>query len=156
LTLVGTNVSSPDIPPIPPAIAHAVVNVPQVSLERMEDWYRQCPYMITSTRYEGGHALTILEAMSFGCVVFASAIPAAREIIRHRHNGILLKGGRVDDDAEVIRDVVADRSLVDALGRHGFGTAQRNRWERQGERLMRVLERDRDGKAPGRGKTRAR
>lgn len=153
LVLVGTGVCRLEELTLPPEVVEATVNVPGETLEGMADWYRRCPYMITSTRYEGGHALTVLEAMSFGCIVFASAIASTREILRHRHNGILLSGENVEYDADTIRGVIGEPSTVKALGYSAFATAQRNRWERQGRRLVKVLELDRDdGTRPRRGR----
>jgi glycosyltransferase involved in cell wall biosynthesis len=33
---------------------------------------------------------SVLEAMSCGCLVIASAVPSVKEVIRHRHNGLLV------------------------------------------------------------------
>jgi glycosyltransferase involved in cell wall biosynthesis len=105
----------------------------------MSRWYTQCPFVISSSRFEGGHSLVILEALSYGCVVFASGLPSTKEIISHAGNGIILGGLSVDDDAQVILDVLANKDLIEQMRRKAFKTAQRNRWDRQVDRLEDIL-----------------
>lgn len=76
-----------------------VTNIPAATFEEMESWYTTCPFMIASSRYEGGHSLAILEALSFGIIVFASAIPSNKEIISDGSNGYLITGSNSNYDA---------------------------------------------------------
>jgi glycosyltransferase involved in cell wall biosynthesis len=78
---------------LPPPAAHcirrrgAVTHVPHEAPENMPRWYAACPFLISASRFEGGHSLAVLEAMSFGVVVFASPIPSTLEIVRHSDSG---------------------------------------------------------------------
>ena len=113
--------------------------VPLENPDGMATWYEKCPYLISSSRYEGGHSLAILEAMSFGCVVFATDIPSTREIIVDKKNGVFIGGHSAEEDARTILEVVADRELVARIRTGAFHSARRARWSRQVGRLKAVL-----------------
>ena len=117
----------------------AMTIVAEEEPQRMSQWYETCPYFISYARYEGGHSLAILEALSHGCVVFASAIPSTKEIVVNNHNAVLLSGVDVMEDAAVITGVLSNGAMIDRIRRHGLRTAQRNRLDRQIIRLEKVL-----------------
>ena len=58
--------------------------------------YKNYQFFISTSLFEG-HPKTLIEAMSSGCTVFASNIPAHKEIINNYENGILfdLKKGEL-------------------------------------------------------------
>jgi glycosyltransferase involved in cell wall biosynthesis len=107
--------------------------------ETMERWYRRCPYLLISSRYEGGHPLAALEAMSFGGIVIAARIPAVEEIVYDGRNGLLIGGCDPADDARRVLELLGDRQRAARLRRGAFGTAVRNRWQRQVARLERIV-----------------
>jgi glycosyltransferase involved in cell wall biosynthesis len=113
--------------------------VPDVGPGEMAAWYARCPYLISSSRYEGGHSFALLEAMSQGCVVCASAIFSSMEIIRDRRNGVLISGADASSDAAAIMAALGDRELLASMRRRAFSTAFRHRWERQAKRMERSL-----------------
>ena len=119
-----------------------ITNIPSVTFEDMKEWYRKCPFMISSSRYEGGHSLAILEAMSYGIVVLASNIASNKEIINDGVNGYLITGSDIENDADSIFNKLTQgtsrRIRVNALE-----TAKRNRWNRQVTRLEKILCRNR-------------
>ena len=106
---------------------------------RMTELYVACPYLLVSSRYEGGHSFAILEALSHGCIVFATKIPSTMEIIKDRVNGIFISGCDAEGDAEIIISVLRRKELLHALSKQAKSTAFRNRWQRQVERLEKVL-----------------
>ncbi len=119
---------------------HSGITVlPQVSQGEMPKWYRTCPFLLSSSRYEGGHSFALLEAMSHACVVFASAIPSSKEIIRNGENGMLISGIDAKTDAKVIAEVLRDKSAQIKMRRRALASARRSRWERQVHRMERVL-----------------
>jgi glycosyltransferase involved in cell wall biosynthesis len=109
------------------------------ALERIASWYETCPFFISSSLYEGGRSLAVLEAMSFGCVVFVSPIPSSVEFIKDRINGILLPTVCADDDAATIVTTVRSPALCASVGRRAFTYAARQSWERQTGRLEKVV-----------------
>jgi glycosyltransferase involved in cell wall biosynthesis len=108
--------------------------VPSTAFESMTHFYTSNPFLIAPSIYEGGHPLTILEAMSHGCIVFASAISSHKEIIRNGINGYFLHG-QAQEDATLIAD---KRSTFDVRTK-AAQTAQRHRWSRQAQRLEKAL-----------------
>jgi glycosyltransferase involved in cell wall biosynthesis len=118
-----------------------IVVAPSVPMGDMGQWYGKCPYFIHTARYEGGHSLALLEAMSYGAVPFVSPIPSNREIVVDRENGIVLHGTDAEKDCATIESVIGNRALAGSLSKKAYGTAMRNRWQRQIDRLERVLRR---------------
>ncbi|MBD3393079.1 MAG: glycosyltransferase [Chitinivibrionales bacterium] len=117
----------------------SVTLVPEAPMHEMSEWYRRCPCSISSSRYEGGHTLALLEAMSFGCVVFASDIPAHREFIRKGRNGFLITGVDAQDDARRVLEALSDAAALTAVRESAARTAARHNWARQVRRLERML-----------------
>jgi glycosyltransferase involved in cell wall biosynthesis len=113
--------------------------VPDVAPQEMARWYTTCPYIISSSRYEGGHSFALLEAMSHGCIAIASAVFSSMEIVTDRHNGVLIAGVDAFADSAAVVAVLREKELVASMRRHAFFAARRHRWERQIKRLERAL-----------------
>lgn len=62
----------------------------QLHHDDLMNLYSDYKYFITSSLYEG-HPKTLIEAMSSGCIVFASDIPSHSEIIEDKKTGLLYK-----------------------------------------------------------------
>jgi glycosyltransferase involved in cell wall biosynthesis len=136
LFIIGAGLNQNDLPcQLPGEIAF----VPEVTSDAMMRFYATCPYLISSSRYEGGHSFAIVEAMSYGCVVFASEIPSTMEIVRDNYNGFLISGASVSEDTTIISTALKEKNLLVAIRHHAFCSAKRNRWERQTRRLERIL-----------------
>jgi glycosyltransferase involved in cell wall biosynthesis len=114
----------------------AVKGVPPNDMAR---WYARCPFFISCSRYEGGRSLALLEAMSFGCVAFVSAIPSSREVVHDGVNGIVLSSTSPGMDAGVIADTIASVGLCDSLSSKAYLFSKRQSWERQARRCERIL-----------------
>jgi len=110
------------------------------SPENMVKWYETCPFLISASRYEGGRAFCILEAMAKGCVVFATGIPSTKEIIKDKQNGILLNGNSSETDVSNILELYKNIEQIKRIGMCAWKYAKRNRIERQVKRLIRVLQ----------------
>jgi len=123
------------------AWAGAVEARGQTPLEYMDALYAECPYLISTSRYEGGHSLAILEAMAQGSVVFATGIPSTREIIRDNRTGVLLCGIDAAADAQRIALAVDDTETMRRIRQAAAHAARRRSWERQSGRLERALAR---------------
>jgi glycosyltransferase involved in cell wall biosynthesis len=138
-TVVGTGSSTLQRYPAFCQLGSCITHVPRESLEGMFHWYRTCPYLIFTSRYEGGHPLTVLEAMAQGMVVFSVSVGAVDELIHNRVNGVLLDGGDEHGDAGRIAGVIDNEGLVCRISRTAHSTAGRNRWERQAYRYKRII-----------------
>lgn len=117
----------------------AITIVAEEEPSRMERWYATCPFLISCSRYEGGHSFALLEALSYGCVVFASAIPSTMEVIQNEVNGILIGGIEPRKDAQAIRHALENNDITNRIRHNAQRTAQRNRWNRQISRLEKIL-----------------
>jgi glycosyltransferase involved in cell wall biosynthesis len=94
-----------------------------------------------STRFTS--PLKLFEYMAAGRAIVASDLPAIREILRHEENSLLAAAGDAEALAAAIRRLVADRVLLERLGRAAFEEAAQYGWNRRAERLEAVLERAR-------------
>jgi glycosyltransferase involved in cell wall biosynthesis len=87
---------------------------------------------------QGCCPLKILEAMAAGVPVIASDLPVVRELGPHM---LLVKPGSVDETAQTILRLIADRELRLELSRRAREHVERNfTWERAGAALVRVYE----------------
>lgn len=102
LTCVGTGIDNDAFGKLIAEDEMSIVNIPSVPFNEMGRFYKAHPILISSSRYEGGHSLAILEALSFGNIVFASAILSNREIITDSINGYLISGSSAQRDATYI------------------------------------------------------
>lgn len=103
--------------------------------DAMSQWYRLCPFLLSTSRYEGGHAMVLLEAMSFGAVPFVSPIDSSLEIVRDGHNGFVLDMTATAKSAQSIVQTMTNPATVCRVGLAAYRTAQRNRWDRWVSRL---------------------
>ncbi len=105
----------------------------------MQKWYVTCPFLISSSRYEGGYSLAILEALSRGAIVFSTSIPSTREFITDFSNGILLTGTDEQSDAQKIMRVIHEDNLIRKISINAWKKASRYSWKRQSLRLEKLL-----------------
>lgn len=139
LFLVGTGDISASNLSLINAFGDSVTIISNEAQEKMTHWYHTCPFLISTSRYEGGRAFSILEAQSEGCVVFGTRIPSTCELISNKINGILLSGTDPDQDCNRIISVCSDTGQTRVLGTNAWECAKRSSVERQGSRLLRVL-----------------
>ena len=59
---------------------------------------------------------SLLEAMSCGCAVVGSNTAPVREVIEHRHNGLLVDFFQPNQLAESITELLSNRALAKELG----------------------------------------
>ena len=87
---------------------------------------------------QGCCPLKILEAMAAGVPVIATDLPVVRELGPHM---LLVKPGSVDETAQAILRLSADREFALDLSRRARAHAEQNfTWERAGAALVRVYE----------------
>jgi glycosyltransferase involved in cell wall biosynthesis len=118
----------------------AITFINKESPDRIMRWYEECPFLLSTSRYEGGRPFTLLEAQSRGMVVCSVSIPSSRELITHNKSGILVNGMSAGQDANTIVKIISDEAAVRDIGIHAWKKACRNRWERQILRLNKVLQ----------------
>lgn len=106
-----------------------------VSDEKLIELYSQALCFVFPSKYEG-FGLPALEAMSLGCPVVASNIPALREVCG---DAALYFD---PDDAEGLKQLLdrlaADGQLRDELKRKGFAQARRFSWKSSADQVLKL------------------
>ncbi len=87
-----------------------------------------------------GWGIANLEAAACGTPTLASDAPGLRDSVRHGETGYLVPHGDVEALAARLRELLGDRSRVDALGRGAHRFAQGFSWEGAADRMARALE----------------
>jgi glycosyltransferase involved in cell wall biosynthesis len=96
---------------------------------------------------EDAFGLPVLEAMACGLPVIASANSGVSEIIDDRSNGLLLHDpGDVAELVSLIRTVVSDSVLREALASNALKTAERCTWDESAAALWDLLNQTLAGK----------
>jgi glycosyltransferase involved in cell wall biosynthesis len=139
LFCVGTGPVPPRYQRLLDGFGDAATIVERESPEAMSRWYETCPFLISASRYEGGRSLAILEAQSRGMVTFATTIPSTKELIADKINGVLLSGCDAARDSALIVATCGDDILCKSIGTAAWRSAARQSWERQVQRLERLL-----------------
>jgi glycosyltransferase involved in cell wall biosynthesis len=114
----------------------------KVDPDKMNDYYERCPFLLFTSRYEGGHAFTILEAQAKGMVAFVTNIPSTSEIVSDKKTGCFISGNDPQEDAALIEQVCTDPARIKQIGTAAFKNATRHRIDRQIQRLETLLSKE--------------
>lgn len=110
--------------------------VPNASDDDLDALYRGAAATVLPSRYEG-FGFPPLEAMTRGCPVLASDIPAFREILGD--GAMLLPLDDAHAWAQAMERVVTDEGLRDELRGRGAATVTRYSWDETARGLCRLL-----------------
>lgn len=97
-------------------VRHQAAELPWVHLlgevphQRMGDLFAACDLVLNHSRFEGGMANTLLEAMAAGKPVIARDVPGNRSLIRHGETGWLFKDHHALQD--LIEGLLNNRLLL--------------------------------------------
>ncbi len=84
------------------------------------------PSRITADGDRDGIPNVLLEAMAVGLPVVASRVSGIPELVRHRHNGLLVEADDASALADSIAELIRDRALGVELGSNARTTVTRN------------------------------
>ena len=98
------------------SLVHGYVNHSAIG-----SYYRGCSVYVSPTLYDA-LGLGILEAMSLGKPVIASAVGGVPEIIEHQHNGLLVSPNDPIALADAIVRLLNDPDLSELLGKNARNT----------------------------------
>jgi glycosyltransferase involved in cell wall biosynthesis len=95
-------------------------SVPHAELPEL---YRKAAIFVLPSRADT-MPLVLLEAMACGTPPVATSLYSVPRLVKHGHNGFLVRPGDVDGLHTAIQDLVADEALRDELGRNARATVE--------------------------------
>ena len=87
--------------------------------EGMPDIYRQAD-IVCLPSYREGLPTVLLEAAACGCPLITTDVPGCREVVQHRHNGLLVPARDAEQLAQAVAELVADPGFATRLGQAGL------------------------------------
>lgn len=109
----------------------------EVDHDAVFDLYASAELFLSTSLYET-FGLTVLEAMSRGCIPIAFRIPALRELIGDA--GITVPVGDANAAADAIEAVANNPAQRASLSARGIHRAAQFSWERHADSLLRIME----------------
>jgi L-malate glycosyltransferase len=95
--------------------------------------------MVVQPSESEGLSRVYLEAMACGRALIASDIPAAREVVRHRENGLLFERGNLDSLGRTMNLAADDSALRERIGRSALMSVASHALERMAAEYDRVF-----------------
>ena len=92
--------------------------------KNMPDWYALSDVLLSCSETEA-LSLVVLEAMSVGVVVVATASTNAGEVIKHQKNGLLLQTSKIQDIAEALSRLASNPLFRKRLGAAAEATIEK-------------------------------
>ncbi|HEY6206978.1 MAG TPA: glycosyltransferase [Chthoniobacterales bacterium] len=130
----------------PPRIAGGRIVEPSVDMHVLRRMYERADIFFLPSRWEGT-PLTVLEAMSFGCIAIATNVGAMSELIEDGTSGFLLDNNESDSalaarTCELISRIVMDPEEYAPMRMRAVEQALRFTWRRAAEAVLtRIKER---------------
>jgi glycosyltransferase involved in cell wall biosynthesis len=98
----------------------------------LASYYAEADVCVLLSRWEGV-PLSLLDAMAHGCVVVATDVGGVSELVDPRRSGFLVANGRDEavaaQTADVIEEIMQDRTGSAAMRREAVATAWRYSWD---------------------------
>ncbi len=111
-----------------------------VSQRDLPDWYHDADLYISPSHVDGS-SVSLMEALACGLPCLVSDIPANKEWITEGENGWLFRDGDVNQLAEKLLAVIAQREKLPEIGRAGRKSAEmRADWQKNARVLMNAYE----------------
>lgn len=82
----------------------------------MGNFWKEQEVIVNISEYEGS-SLSMLEAMSYGCVPVVTDVSGVREFIQHRKNGLICDIGDLEGMAAYIQELSLDLAMLENYGR---------------------------------------
>ncbi|MEO0032390.1 MAG: hypothetical protein RIS94_2148 [Pseudomonadota bacterium] len=133
----GSEILTPVAARIPADLRHLVRLVGAVTdLDQLAEIYRGAACLLFPSYYEAS-PLPPVEAMSFGCPVIVSAIPAMTE--RCGRAAVYCNPGSVDEMVAAVRATVRDPARIADRIEQGYAAAERWTWRSQAQAVFSAL-----------------
>ena len=110
-------------------ISEKIIFHGRVDAERIITFYKNANIFVFPSRYEG-YGMVLLEAMSFGLPIVATAIPTTQEIIEDKLNGYLSPVDDIDRLAQNTRTLLSNRKTQRRMSLVNFKASRKFRsWD---------------------------
>lgn len=100
----------------------------QVSPFEVPFYYKLASVFVSASEFEG-RPNAVLEAFAAGLVVFASDIPAHREIIQDGKNGFLFSSGKTEELSQLITQAVRSEAALENVRAAALAETENYSWE---------------------------
>ena len=121
-----------------------------VAGEAKEALFRDSHVLVCPSTWWEVTGIVILEAYARGRPAIGSRIGGIPEVIEHGRTGFLVRPGDASELADRLRELAANRDLIDTLGRRALAHADDNRVEAMAARLAAVYAEVRAANGPRR------
>jgi glycosyltransferase involved in cell wall biosynthesis len=121
-----------------------------VAGEAKEALFRDSHVLVCPSTWWEVTGIVILEAYARGRPAIGSRIGGIPEVIEHGRTGFLVRPGDAGELADRLRELAANRDLIDTLGRRALAHADDNRVEAMAARLAAVYAEVRAANGPRR------
>ncbi|PYL05575.1 MAG: hypothetical protein DME34_11100, partial [Verrucomicrobia bacterium] len=124
----------------PPRIISGRIIEPSVDVRVLTRMYQKADIFFLPSRWEGA-PLTILEAMSFGCIVISTNVGGISEIVEDRVSGFLLSNDQPDSAiaataCELISQIIANPEAYTAMRIRAVEQAMSYTWRLAAEAVL--------------------
>jgi glycosyltransferase involved in cell wall biosynthesis len=136
LTVLGPGLSTAEVmQSIPDRLRPTVTVIERVPEDRVIGEYRRHDLLVFPSTYEG-FGLVVLEAMSQGLPVVATAVGCVPDLIRDGENGVIVPGRDPNALADAIRRIIDAPAERDRIGANAAVTVASMTWRRTAERTI--------------------
>ena len=113
----------------------------------MRSIYSSCDIFLKMSRVEGFFGPP-MEAMACGCACVVGEVTGHDEYIIHERNALVVPQGEVDSASIAVRKLIENNNLRKRLIKEGYKTVKEWSWERSGQAMLALIERDSHYKNP--------
>lgn len=111
------------------AVRDRVQVIPRYAHDTLPDLLKGHHIKLFPTISEG-FGLALIEAMACGLVPITTDAPGPLEIVRNRHDAMVVPSRDTDAIVQALEKLIGDRPYLEQLRRHAHETAQRYSWSR--------------------------
>ena len=97
-----------------------IKNISFVGQQPTEDYFKKSKVICMTSSYEG-LPMVLIEAQKYGCVPISyDSFDAATNIIKHGHNGVLIKPFRQNEYKKAINDIISNEEIRKQMALNGI------------------------------------